>query len=125
MTDIFHYWSNDIELDATGDILTVEGTTETNQRILRALMTAAPEYFFHASYGAGIGRHVGEAISSSNYSAIQADVKSIVSKDPDVSPTPKPTFSFISSPTGYLVVKINYTYRPTGQLQTFTFTVSK
>lgn len=125
MTDIYHYWGSDLQLDATGDLLAVDGVTETNQRILRGLMTAAPEYVFHPEYGAGIGKHVGDALNFGDYSRIEADIRGIVLRDVNVASNPTPSFQFQTSPTGYLSVSIIYTYKPTGQLQTLAFNVSK
>lgn len=123
--DINHYWGQDLSLSASGDLLAVDGVTETNQRILRGLMTAAPEYVFHPSYGAGIGKHVGDALTTQDYSRIQADIRQIVLADQNVAQSPAPSFAFQSSPTGYLAVSITYTYQPTGQLKSLTFNVSK
>lgn len=123
--DLYHYWGGDIQLSATGDLLTVDGVTETNQRILRGLMTSPSEYFYHPTYGAGIGKHVGDALSVQDYAAIQASIRGIVLADIDVSPNPAPAFDFQPSTSGMLLVSINYTYRPTGELQTLTFNVSK
>ena len=88
-------------------------------------MTAAPEYVFHPTYGAAIGKHVGDALSIGDYSKIKADIRAIVIRDADVSTNPAPQFDFKASPTGYLAVSITYTYKPTGQLQTLSFNVSK
>lgn len=123
--DLHHYWGGDIQLSATGDLLTVDGVTETNQRILRGLMTSTGEYYYHTTYGAGIGKHVGDALTTQDYSAIQANIRGLVLSDPDVSPSPAPAFDFQASPNGMLLVSINYTYRPSGALQTLTFNVSK
>ncbi len=123
--DLHHYWGNDLSLSANGDLLSVDGVTETNQRILRGLMTAAPEYVFHADYGAAIGKHVGDALSFADYSKIKSDIRSIVLRDPNVAALPAPMMDFKSLPTGYLTVSIVYTYKPTGQLQTLSFNVSK
>ncbi len=125
MTDLYHYWGSDLTLDATGDLLTIDGVTETNQRILRGLMTAAPEYVFHPAYGAGIGKHVGDALTTQDYTRIQASIRQIVVSDTDVQQNPPPQFSFKASPTGYLAVSISYYYAPNGQLQTLTFNVTK
>lgn len=125
MTDIYHYWASDLQLSATGDLLAVDGVTETNQRILRGLMTAAPEYVFHATYGAAIGKHVGDALSIGDYSKIKADIRAIVIRDPNVSTNPAPTLDFKASALGYLSVSITYTYKPTSQLQTLSFNVGK
>ncbi len=121
--DIYHYWGSDLQLSATGDLLAVDGVTETNQRIIRALMTAGPEYVFHPAYGAAIGKHVGDALSTGDYSRIQAEIRAIVLRDQNVANNPAPTFTFQASATGYLSVSIEYTYKPTGQLQTLSFNV--
>lgn len=125
MTDLAHYWGSDLQLSATGDLLTIDGVTETNQRILRGLMTAAPEYVFHSKYGAAIGKHVGDALSIGDYSKIKADIRAIVIRDPNVASKPEPQLDFKATALGYLSVSISYFYKPTSQLQTLSFNVGK
>ncbi|MDE2000425.1 MAG: phage tail protein [Burkholderiales bacterium] len=123
--DIWHYWGGDLQLSATGDLLTSSDVTETSQRILRGLLTAAPEYVFHPSYGAALGKHVGDALSPDDYARIRRDIRQVVLRDLNVQLTPPPTFDFNVSPQGYLAVSVTYTYKPTGALQTLTFNVTK
>lgn len=125
MTDIYHWWGSDVSFGAGGDLLTVSGVEETNQRILRGLLTAAPEYLFHATYGAALGQHVGDALSPEDYTAIKAGIRQVVLSDPNVQPAPAPTFNFSARPDGTLAVSVTYMYRPSGSLQTLSFSVSK
>lgn len=125
MTDLAHYWGSDLTLAANGDLLVATETTEVNQRILRALMTAPGDYLFHMQYGVGVGQYVGKALTVSDYAKIRAAVRSIVLRDPDVAQTPAPKINFRVNAQGYVLVSIPYTYKPSGQLQTLTFTVSK
>lgn len=125
MTDIFHVWGSDLSFDATGDLLSVSGVDETNQRILRGLLSAAPEYVFHPTYGAALGQHVGDALSVEAYTAIKAAIRSAVLADPNVQTQPAPTFDFQARNDGTLAVSVAYFYRPTGSLQTLAFSVSK
>lgn len=123
--DIYHYWGSDLQLSSSGDLLTVSDGTEINQRILRALMTFAGEYVWHVKYGVGIGKHVGQPLSPTDFVRIKAAVRAAVIREPNVQQTPPPQISFQANAMGYLVVTIDYTYKPDGKLKSMTFTVSK
>ncbi len=125
MSDLSHYWGSDLTLAANGDLLVATDTTEVNQRILRALMTSPGDYLFHMQYGVGVGQYVGKALTATDYAKIRAAVRSVVVRDPEVAQTPTPQINFRVNAQGYVLVSISYTYKPSGQLQTLTFTVSK
>lgn len=123
--DIFHTWGADLAFAANGDLLTATGPTETTQRLLRGLLTAAGEYLFHPAYGVGAGQDVGLALTSGDYAQIQARIQGLVGSDAGVAATPAPTFDFQMRPDGRLGVRVQYADARNGALQTLAFTVSK
>ena len=59
MADLFHWFGNDLQVDPSGDLLTVEGTVKGQQSIVRRLLTAAFGYIFEITYGAGLSAFIG------------------------------------------------------------------
>ena len=88
--DINHTWSGDISLNSYNDMNVVDGLDETNQRVLRRLLTNPGEYIWHPEYGAGLGRFVGVALNDE----ISYDIKQLITSqmylESDVSKTPPP-----------------------------------
>lgn len=123
MTDSFHWWGQDIQFSASGDDLTATGVQELNQRIVRALLTPPGTYIWHPEYGAGLGRFVGRALSSEQFTEIKSLIQSVLKGEPDVQKQPAATFTYQSDATGLLSVTINYVYAPTSAPQTLSFNV--
>lgn len=123
MTDAWHWWGRDIEFSASGDDLTATGVPELNQRIVRALLTPPGTYVWHPTYGAGLGRFVGRALSNEEFTEIKSLIQSVLKDEPDVQKQPAPAYTYQADATGLLSVTINYVYAPTGVPQTLTFNV--
>jgi phage baseplate assembly protein W len=115
MPSEFHWFGLDIQFAASGDDASASGILEINQRIVRELMTAPGEYIWQPDYGAGLGRYIGQALSTEKYTELTALITSIVLKQPDVQKLPAPTISFQSDAAGLLSTQIIYVYAPTGQ----------
>lgn len=125
MTDAAHWWGQDIQFSASGDSLLATGVTELNQRILRALLTPPGTYIWHPTYGAGLGRFVGHALSVEEFALIKSLINAALAVEPDVQKQPPPTLTYQNDATGLLSVAINYIYAPTGVSQTLNFNVPK
>ena len=85
MTDLALVFGNDLTVDATGDISTVDGTEEGVERILRRLLTNQKEYIWNPTYGAGLPLFIGEPVNASRIQAVvrrQMLLESIVARDP-------------------------------------------
>jgi len=123
MTDAYHWWGQDIEFSASGDDLTAMGVTELNQRIVRALLTPPGTYIWHPTYGAGLGRFVGRALSNEQFTEIKSLIQSVLKDEPDVQKQPAATYTYQADTSGLLSVTINYVYAPTRVPQTLTFNV--
>jgi phage baseplate assembly protein W len=122
MPDEFHWWGQDTQFSASGDDLLASGVTELNQRMVRALLTPPGTYIWHPTYGAGLGRFVGHALSPEEFAEIKSLITAVVMVEPDVQKQPAPNITFQSDATGLLSVTINYIYAPTGVPQALTFT---
>lgn len=70
MHDIFHVIGGDLEVSSTGSLLTSSGSERAKQRILRRLLTNPGDYVFHPTYGAGLGKKVGEAVKLGEWKAL-------------------------------------------------------
>lgn len=120
MAGEFHWWGLDTQFTAAGDDATATAITEINQRILRELMTSPGEYVWEPTYGAGLGRYIGQALSPEKFTEIKTVVRTVVAKQADVQTVPGPEITFQNDLAGLIAVLINYTYAPTGQAVTLT-----
>ena len=59
MADINHTFGADIGPSATGDLAVIAGLTQSQQRILRRLLTNPGDYLWHPNYGAGLASYIG------------------------------------------------------------------
>ncbi|GBR06237.1 phage tail protein [Asaia siamensis] len=62
MTDLYHYFGEDLQLDDDGALRAADGSSATQQNILRRLCTNPQAYLWHAEYGAGLPSRVGTPI---------------------------------------------------------------
>ncbi|NVN02880.1 MULTISPECIES: phage tail protein [Asaia] len=62
MTDLYHYFGEDLQLDDDGALRAADGSLATQQNILRRLCTNPKAYLWHAEYGAGLPSRVGTPI---------------------------------------------------------------
>ncbi|QBQ97906.1 phage tail protein [Paraburkholderia pallida] len=123
MADSFQWFGQDIQFTSRGDDLLATGVTELNQRIVRALLTPPGTYIWHPTYGAGLGRFVGHALSAEEFAEIKSLINSVLVTEPDVQKQPPPTFTYQNDATGLLSVTIQYIYAPNGVPQTLAFNV--
>jgi hypothetical protein len=91
--EIYHYYGNDLLLDTNGDLLSASGPILTQQSLLRRLITAAPNYKWEQTYGAGIGSNVGLALSAQRFNTIKATIISQVYLEDTIAKTPAPTIT--------------------------------
>lgn len=115
MTDVAHFLGNDLALDATGDLLTVDGPNETRQRILRRLLTTAGDYIWNLDYGAGLPASLGQP---TNIARIQAVVRAQIYQEAGVARTPLPTIEVISVDQVTVLLNVTYVDAPSDSTQT-------
>jgi hypothetical protein len=124
MAAIYHVWGEDLQVSVGGDLETASQITESDQAVLRRLLTNPGEYIFHPEYGAGLPRFVGADLSGGRYSEIEAIVIGQMQLEDSVAQEPPPVASFQAAPSdGILYCKIGYTWSQTGQRRTLSFSV--
>jgi hypothetical protein len=62
MADAGHYFSGDLQVGATGDLLVADSVLESQQRILRRLLTNQGDYIWQPGYGAGLPGEIGQPL---------------------------------------------------------------
>lgn len=110
MTDAYHYFGSDLALSATGDLQTADGITESQQRVLRRLLTNQQDYLWEPLYGAGLPGYIGQPLDQP---ALTALIKSQMYLEADVSHDPEPQITLTSIPNG-ISAQIIYTSVDTG-----------
>jgi hypothetical protein len=120
MPDIAHVYGGDLQLNASGDLLTLDGDPLTQQRILHRLLTNAGDYIWELTYGAGLPTFVGSPV---NAPAIAAVVRQQILLEDTVAPSPEPHITVRSTQTGIVTVTIKYTDADSGTTQTLSFPV--
>lgn len=118
--DINHYFGADVILSGTGDLSTIEGTLQTQQRIIRRLMTNPGDYLWHPEYGAGVGQYVGKTVAE--LQPLKALIVSQILLEPAVAVSPAPVITLVSDLTT-LTCTIQYFDSDVQTLQTLSFSV--
>ena len=106
--EISQNFGNDISLNSSGDIQQSSKTDLANQSIIRRLLTNPGEYIWHPTYGAGIGRFVGENLSSENFDNIKNIITSQMLMESTVAQFPLPKITLSSTNGTVLICDITY-----------------
>jgi len=114
MGDVSHVYGADIELSAGGDFLYV--ADETQQHVVKRLLTAAGADIWNLAYGAGLGQFVGQPV---NLPAITNAILSQIFQEASVAQLPNPTVTAVQNGT-VITVTVTYTDATTGQSQILT-----
>lgn len=119
MTDVSLEWQGDFQLDATGDLLLVDGDNEVRQRLERRLFTAVQGYVWHPDYGAGLPQKVGSVFSVSQIKSI---CMSQLNLEASVAPNPPAQLTVAQAPGGFVTISIKYFDAATGVAVSFVIT---
>ncbi len=111
MGDISHNYGADIDLSAGGDLLYVDD--ETQQHVVKRLLTAAGADIWNLIYGAGLGQFVGQPV---NLSAITNAILSQIFQEASVAQLPNPMVTAVQNGT-LITVTVTYMDATTGQSQ--------
>jgi len=124
MRDLYHYWGNDLQPDTTGDLMSVSGPVQGQQRILRRLLTNPGDYLWQQDYGAGLPAYIGQAVDIGKITAL---IRAQIALEACVAPLPLPeiTVEQMATETSGFVVTISYTDAPTGTQQVLSFNVTR
>jgi hypothetical protein len=117
MGDISHSYGQDIDLSAGGDFLYVDD--ETQQHVIKRLLTAAGADLWMQTYGAGLGQFVGQPL---NLTSITNSILSQIYQESSVAQLPAPSISVAQQNT-ILIVNISYVDVTTGQTQALSFSL--
>ena len=115
MSDLSHTFSGDVEVSATGDLLTTDGIT---QRILRRLLTNPGGYIWHPDYGAGLPARIGTVLNTAELTGL---IREQMFLEASVSHDPEPEIELTPVPNG-VRAQVRYT-RADGTPSGLTFTV--
>jgi phage baseplate assembly protein W len=119
MADCFLEWGGDFQVDATGDLLVIDGDDEVRQRIERRLFTAVQGYVWHPEYGAGLPQKIGSVLSQSQ---IQSIVASQIALEASVATNPPAQLSVDKQTNGAVTISIKYWDAQTGVSVSFSIT---
>ena len=119
MADISLEWHDDFEIDATGDLLVVDGDIEVRQRLERRLFTAVNGYIWHPSYGAGLPQKIGSVLSVAQ---IRSIVSSQLAMEASVAPSPPAQLTVAMQRDGLCAIGIKYWDAKIGASVSFTIT---
>jgi hypothetical protein len=121
MPDLYQTWGNDLVVDASGDLLTTDGTTLGQQRVLRRLLTNMGDYIWQLGYGAGLGGFVGNPVNTQRIAAV---ARQQMYREAVVARNPAPVISVTATSTGYVTLNIQYVDAPTNQPVVLTFSLT-
>jgi hypothetical protein len=106
MYDIYLEWGTDLSVGSSGDLALVNESTQTNQRVVRRLLTNPGDYIWNLDYGGGLGTFVG---STANLPDIEAVIRNQMSLEVAVPSTPAPNVTVETLAVGgYVVADITY-----------------
>jgi hypothetical protein len=118
MADLWHQFGSDLLLGPTGDLATADGTTLTQQRVLRRLLTNLGDYIWQLSYGAGLAWFVGQPASVASIGGV---IRAQMLREATVARTPEPTVAVQAGATGEVYVTVSYADAASGATQVLSF----
>lgn len=132
LIDLNHIWGADVGLGPSGDLGQAQGSTRSQQRILRRLLTnprtvlpdgtvLPPDYPFHPNYGAGLPRYVGLAVDPAEIVAV---IRGQIQLEEAVAALPEP-FITVTSIVNGLSVSIRYTDAASNTAAILSFNVNQ
>lgn len=119
LDDVGHFWGGDVFTSPSGDLLRVERSERSKERVLRRLLTNPGELLFHPDYGAGIPKRVGENLDEREISAL---IRTQMAKEASVAQTPAPSITVVPITNG-VSVTLNYVALPDRQPVSLGFNV--
>ena len=121
MSELNHYFGGDVSVNNTGDLLSIAGTTRSQQRLLRRLLTNQGAYIFHSDYGAGLPAKVGDTL---DIPKLRALIRGQVQLEDSIAKTPEALISLSAIANG-VTVNIKYTDVVTSNVTTLSFNVNR
>lgn len=112
MADISHTFGEDLQVDATGDLLVSSGSQLGQERVLRRLLSNPQSYIWSPTYGAGLARFLGHPAAKTR---IEAVIRAQMSLEAAVAQNPPPVVTVIVDPGGTVTATIKYVDADTGE----------
>jgi hypothetical protein len=105
-------WGGDLSVGPSGDIAVSPIQLETQQRIVRRLLTNPGNYIWHTDYGAGLGSYVGLPYSSNT---IENTILGQLLYEQLVVAAPPPSVQISQSPGGvFSMTSVTIQYQVVG-----------
>lgn len=116
-------WDADFSLAPNGDLSIVDGVANSNQAIIRRLLTAVNGYIFHLTYGAGLPQRIGLTARAND---IQSLVRAQILLEATVAQNPQPIVTLAKdlTVTGAYIITIKYIEAATGKQTSLTFSTA-
>lgn len=108
IADVAHWWGNDLQVSATGDLGRATGVDRSKQRVLRRLMTPPNGYIMHPEYGAGLPSYIGE---NEDPDQIESVIAGNMMREASVDRSPRPTVDLRTFTNG-MSASISYVVAP-------------
>ncbi len=105
MTDAACTWGGDLSLGPSGDLATVAGIAESQERVTRRLFTNQGGYIWQLGYGGGFPALVGATVAAEQIGAI---ARAQMQLEPSVQQSPAPVVTTAANATGDVTVSIVY-----------------
>jgi hypothetical protein len=121
MPDAYHVFSGDLAFSSNGDLQTVDSVTESQQRILRRLLTNPQDYIWQPNYGAGLPATIGQPTDEV---AIESLIKTQMYLEASVVQNPQPQVDF-STFSGGITASIRYIESDSNQPTTLSFSATQ
>ena len=120
MADAWHLFGGDLSVAASGDVTAANGAAEGQQRVLRRLLTNPGDYLWNPTYGAGLGRFVGEPTDLARITGV---IRAQIFREAAVARRPEPVIDARPGPDGSVYVSIQYADAATAQTRLVEFSV--
>lgn len=120
MADLYQYITGDLQLGSDGDLQTVDSVEESQQRILRRLLTNPGDYIWHPTYGAGLPATIGQPADEV---AIESLIRTQMYLEASVVQNPQPQVDF-NTFLGGITASIRYIESDSNQPTTLSFSAT-
>lgn len=120
LADMYHFWSGDLAVSSTGDLLIATGLPRSQQRILRRLNTNPGSYIGQPKYGAGLPQFIG---TNADAAEIAAVTKGQMLLEDSVAQSPPPIVTVSQVGVNAISESINYVDNPSNAPTVLAFTL--
>ncbi len=121
MPDAWHQFGGDLAIGPSGDIALAMGSDYGQQRVLRRLLTNPGDYLWAPTYGAGLGKFVGQPVVAAQ---IEAVIRGQMFKENAVAHQPEPVIDVAADQAGAVFAQVRYADAETSGSVALSFTVS-